>query len=61
MGNYFYYYQNQYEDIILNVNSLYPTDKKLNYVIFRIEPNDDTDGEYDSEKEADEYINRYYR
>jgi len=61
MGNYFYYYQNQYEDIIMNVNSLYPTDKKLNYVIFRIEPTDDTDGEYDSEKEAEEYINRYYR
>ena len=61
MGNYFYYYQNQYDDIIMNVNSLYPTDKKLSYVIFRVEPQDDTEEEYDSEAEAEEYINRYYR
>jgi hypothetical protein len=58
MGNYFYYYQNQYEDIILNVNSFYPTDKKLNYVIFRVEPQDDTD---DDDDEFQKYINRYYR
>jgi len=61
MGNYFYYYQNQYEDIILNVNSFASTNKTLNYVIFRVEPDDDTEEEYDSEAEADEYINRHYR
>lgn len=61
MGNYLGFYQNQYADIIMNVNSFYPTNKKLNYVIFRIEPNDDTDGEYDSEAEAELYINRHYR
>lgn len=61
MGNYFFY-QNQYADIIMNVNSFYPTNKKLNYIIFRVEPNDDdTDGEYDSEAEAELYINQYYR
>ena len=58
MGNYLGFYQNQYEDIIMNVNSFYPTNKKLNYVIFRAEPEDDTDND---ENEFEKYINRHYR
>ena len=57
MGNYFYY-QTQYNNIIVNVNSFASTDKKLNYVIFRVEPDDDTD---DDDDEFEKYINRYYR
>ena len=48
------------EQTIMCVNSFAPTNKELNYVMKRIYFDED-DGDYDSEAEAEAYINRFYR
>ena len=51
-----------YEDLsdkpILCLNSLHHTDRKINWVMKRIAPDDDSDT--DSETDVDEYIRKYY-
>jgi hypothetical protein len=62
MGNFFGYYDlvREYDDIILNVNSFAPTDKKLNYVIFKSITNDDDEDNEDSSEERETYIEKFY-
>jgi len=47
------------EQSIMCINSFAPTKKQLNYVMRRIYF--DEDEFYDSEAEAEDYINRFYR
>lgn len=62
MGNYFGYYDlaREYDEIILNVNSFAPTNKKLNYVIFKSITNDDEEDEYNSDVERERYLEKFY-
>jgi len=62
MGNWVLYYDlvREYDDIILNVNSFAPTDKKLNYVIFKSIPNDDDEDNEDSSEEREIYLEKFY-
>jgi len=62
MGNWFGYYDlvREYDEIMLNVNSFAPTDKKLNFVIFKAKTYDD-DESIDSEDEAELYAERFYK
>jgi len=53
-------YVKEDDQMIMCVNSFAPTKKKLNYVMKRIYFDEDDD-EYDSEAEALDYINRFYR
>jgi len=63
MGNFLGYYDlvREYDDIILNVNSFAPTDKKLNYVIFKSNTYDDEDdSNIDSDTEREIYLEKFY-
>ena len=61
MGNFFAYSNlvNEYDEIMVNVNSFSPTDKKFNYVIFKARTYDDDDS-IDSEEETELYVERFY-
>jgi len=55
MGN-ILFYLNEYDDIIMNVNSFSPTGKKFNYVIFKFPHNDDEE----NDKEQNTNVNVKY-
>jgi hypothetical protein len=52
-------YVKEEEQTMMCINSFGPTKKQLNYVMRRIYF--DEDEYYDSEAEAEDYINRFYR
>ena len=52
-------YVKEEEQTMMCINSFAPTKKQLNYVMRRIYF--DEDEFYDSEAEAEDYINRFYR
>jgi hypothetical protein len=67
MGNWVLYsdISREYADVILNVNSFSPTDKQLNYVIWKADYNDDEDtdtdtDEYNSDDEREIYLDKFY-
>ena len=62
MGNFFATsLVRDYEDIIMTPNSFAPTDKKLNYVIFKSNTYDDEDdSNIDSDTEREIYLEKFY-
>lgn len=53
------YVKEEEQTTIMCLNSFAPTKKELNFVMKRIYFDDDD--EFDSEAEAEDYINRFYR
>lgn len=65
MGNWILYsdISREYADVILNVNSFAPTDKQLNFVIWKANYHDDEDtdtDEYNSDAEREIYLDKFY-
>ena len=62
MGNWVLYYDlvRDYEDIIMTPNSMCPTNKELNYVIWKADYDDDEDNDEDSSEEREIYLEKFY-
>lgn len=63
MGNFIGYYQfvRESADVIMTPNSMCPTNKELNYVIWKADYDDDEDdSNIDSDTEREIYLEKFY-